>query len=244
MVHDASAGLLAGMKESSRDSLHISVSTVSPNTSRSLAADHEEHGAGFVGAPIFARPDGVRARQGSFVVGGKADLVERATPVLQTTCAVWNFGTDPGAGNVVKLCGNFLIAATIEAMSETLALAENNGVDRNAVKDMLTSTIFDCLIYKGYGQRVAERDHRPGGFALELGLKDVSLVKSVAADSNVPMPFASALHDRFLQARAQGLADFDWSAIGLLASEAAGVDVSEAKAAIQEAVDQEKADQA
>lgn len=36
---------------------------------------------------------------------------------------------------------------------------------------MLSSTIFDCLIYKGYGQRVSERDHKPGGFALELGLK-------------------------------------------------------------------------
>ena len=39
------------------------------------------------------------------------------------------------------------------------------------VMNMLSSTIFDCLIYKGYGQRVSERDHKPGGFALELGLK-------------------------------------------------------------------------
>lgn len=138
------------------------------------------------------------------------------------------------------VAGNFLIAATIESMAEALALAENNGADRDAVKDMLTSTIFDCLIYKGYGQRVAERDHLPGGFALELGLKDVNLVRNVAAKTNVPMPFASALHDRFLQARAQGMSDFDWSAIGLLASEAAGVDVSKVKADTLAAVEEEK----
>jgi hypothetical protein len=46
---------------------------------------------------------------------------------------------------------------------------------------MLNTTIFDCLIYKGYGDRVAQRSHEPGeplvgpGFQLELGLKDVTL---------------------------------------------------------------------
>ena len=86
-----------------------------------------------------------------------------------------------GAANVVKLGGNFLIASAIEAMAESLALAEANGVDRVAMMEMLNSTIFDCLIYKGYGQRVSERDHLPypdAHFALELGLKDVSLVSA------------------------------------------------------------------
>lgn len=43
-----------------------------------------------------------------------------------------------------------------------MALAEKNDVDRKIVMDLLSSTIFDCLIYKGYGQRVSDRDHRPG----------------------------------------------------------------------------------
>ena len=43
-----------------------------------------------------------------------------------------------------------MIAATIEALSEALALAETNGVDRVEVMDMLKNTIFDCLIYRGY----------------------------------------------------------------------------------------------
>lgn len=98
---------------------------------------------------------------------------------------------DAGAGNVVKLCGNFLsksfridqerkndrkeysclvslsfsasvVASSIEAISEALSLAESNGLDRVQVMSMLSSTIFDCLIYRGYGQRVSKRDHQPG----------------------------------------------------------------------------------
>lgn len=63
---------------------------------------------------------------------------------------------------MVKLCGNFLIASSIEAIAEAMALAEKNDVDRKLVMELLSTTIFDCLIYKGYGQRVSDRDHRPG----------------------------------------------------------------------------------
>ena len=70
----------------------------------------------------------------------------------------------------MKLCGNFLIASSIEAISEAMALAEKNNVDRKVVMDLLSSTIFDCLIYKGYGQRVSDRDHRPG-IILEILLR-------------------------------------------------------------------------
>ena len=79
---------------------------------------------------------------------------------------------------------------------------------------------------QGYGQRVSERDHRPGGFALTLGLKDVCLVRKAAQDADVPMPFLSTLIDRFTSAKARGRADFDWSAIGLSCAEDAGIDIS------------------
>jgi len=105
VVIDPNNGIMAGMNDTSHDSLHVSVSTVSPDTSRAMARMHEKAGHSFVGAPIFARPDGVRARQGSFVLGGDRRAVSRATPILQTTCDVWDFGEDAGAGNVVKLCG-------------------------------------------------------------------------------------------------------------------------------------------
>ncbi len=214
--------------------LHISSSTISPATSAALSAAHVSVGQGFVGAPVFARPDGVTAKQASFVMGGEEQQVDFAGSVLGTSTGLYSggssglfyFGRNPGAGNVVKLAGNFLIASTIESLAEACALAENHGVEREAVVSMLTSTIFDCLIYKGYGQRVGERDHQPGGFALDLGKKDVSLVLSAADAVQAPMPIASLLRDRFVSAQAAGWGDFDWSAIGLKVSSDAGVDVS------------------
>lgn len=213
--------------------LHVSCSTVHPDTSRSLAALHEDAGSSYVGAPIFARADGVAQRLASFCVGGAPAAVAAAVPLLEANSnGVFQFGDDPGAGNVVKICGNFLIASTIESCAEALSLAEKSGLDREDVMRMLNTTIFDCLIYKGYGDRIASRSHVPGeplvgpGFQLELGLKDVTLALDVAHTVNAPMPFASTLHDRFLASHAKGRGQMDWSAIGLAVSEDAGVDVS------------------
>jgi len=217
-------GLLAAMQPGG---LHVSCSTIAPGTARELAAEHGAQGSAYVGAPIFARPDGVTARQGSFAVGGAAAAVARARPLLETSATgVFEFGEDPGAGNVVKLCGNFLIAAAIESISESLTLAEKNGVDRVKVMEMMSSTIFDCLIYKSYGERVSKRLHdpKPTNFGLELGLKDVTLVLDTAHKSGVPMPVGSVLHDRYLQSLARGRGELDWSAIGLSVAEDAGLE--------------------
>lgn len=204
--------------------VHVSCSTVSPDTSRELARQHRSFaGASFVGAPVFARPDGVARREAYFAIGGEAPAARRAVEVLrETSSECFVLGEDPGAGNVLKLSGNFLIACAIEALAEALTLAEAGGLDREGAARILTSTIFDCVIYRGYGQRVAERDHRPGGFALDLGLKDLSLALRSAEEVRVPMPFGSVLRDRFVAAAAKGRADLDWSAIALQASEDAG----------------------
>merc|ERR1719383_5141 len=200
-------GLLHQMRS---DAVHLSCSTVSPATAREMGAAHVKHSAGgYVSAPVFARPDGMARREACIPVSGPSAAVQRCIPLLQKTAkaGVFEFGEDPGAANMVKLCGNFLIAAAIESMAESLALAEKEGVDRVKVMQMLNSTIFDCLIYKGYGQRVSERDHTPhpnAHFALELGLKDVSLVTETAAKAGCPMPIASLLKDRFISAKAHG----------------------------------------
>jgi len=212
--------------------VHISCSTVSPHTSRELAIMHEAKNAIYVGAPVFARPDGVATKNGTWLVSGNQIGVDTAMPILETTCSeVFAFGEDPGAGNVVKLCGNFMIACAIEAIGESLTLAEKNGVDREEVMRVLSSTIFDCLIYRGYGNRVSGRKHLQDtdhpGFALELGLKDVTLVLETAHKSGTPMPFGSVLHDRLLSALAKGRGQLDWSSIGLSISEDAGINVQE-----------------
>jgi len=169
-------------------------------------------------------------------VSGPAWAKALAVPALEKTASgVHDFGEDVGSANVVKLGGNFLIAAAIESLAEAAALAESHGVDREQFVSLMSSTIFDCLIYKGYGHRVANRDHFPypdAHFALDLGSKDVGLVHDTATRARCPMPIASLLKDRFVAAQNAGRGDLDWSALALRASEDAGADVSAALAAL------------
>ncbi|MDR0578918.1 MAG: NAD(P)-dependent oxidoreductase, partial [Candidatus Accumulibacter sp.] len=154
--------------------LHISMSTVSPETSRRLAEAHARRGGLFVAAPVFGRPDAAAARQLYVCVSGQNEAKARARPILEALGQrVQDFGDAPGAANLVKLSGNFMIASAIEAMAEAMALCEKNGIDRAVVNDFFTSANFACPVYKNYGRVLAGRLYEPAGFALELGMKDI-----------------------------------------------------------------------
>ncbi|HLZ49654.1 MAG TPA: NAD-binding protein [Candidatus Acidoferrum sp.] len=132
-------------------------------------------------------------------------------------------GERPSLANVVKLSGNFLIATVLESLAEVLTFARKSGVDAGALMEFLTSSLFNAPVYKVYGELIAESKHEPAGFLLPLGLKDVRLVLQAAEAVSVPMPIASVLRDRFLTAMARGNQDKDWSVIGRVAAEDAGL---------------------
>lgn len=82
------------------------------------------------------------------MISGESAGRKIAHEILSKLGNTVDYGDDVGAANVVKLCGNFLIASSIESISECLVLAEKHGVDRKSVIQLLSTTIFDCLIYK------------------------------------------------------------------------------------------------
>ncbi|MGH7880623.1 MAG: NAD-binding protein, partial [Candidatus Binataceae bacterium] len=137
--------------------------------------------------------------------------------------AVFDFGEQPGAANVAKLSGKFLIAAAIEAMAEAFAMAEKSGVDRAQVAEMLTKTLFAAPVYQRYGEMVAAKRHLPAGFKLPLGLKDVELVLKTAGAARVPMPLAGLLRERIIAGLARGREEMDWSALALGVLDDAGL---------------------
>jgi 3-hydroxyisobutyrate dehydrogenase-like beta-hydroxyacid dehydrogenase len=207
--------------------IHLSMSTVSPATARKLADLHAQHGSTYLAAPVFGRPEAAAARKLFICLSGpsgaQADK-QRVQPLLQALGqGVYDFGEDPGAANVVKLTGNFLIAAAMEAMAEAFTLAEKNGIERTKIIDMLGQTSFACPIYQNYGKTIAEERYTPAGFLLSLGLKDVNLVLQTAESAQMPMPLASLLHDRFMASVAKGRGEMDWSALALGVSEDAGL---------------------
>lgn len=220
VVHGA-GGFAAAL---GRDGLHISMSTVSSAIARRLAQVHAQHGSHYLAAPVFGRPEAAAARKLWICQSGSDEAKRRARPVLEHLGqGIHDFGSDPGAANVVKLCGNFLILAAIEAMAEALALAEKSGLERAAVSSFFGQSIFACPIYQNYGRILAARQYQPAGFKLALGMKDVRLVRESAEAAQVPMPIGSLLHERMLASLAKGREDLDWTAIELLAAEAAGL---------------------
>jgi 3-hydroxyisobutyrate dehydrogenase-like beta-hydroxyacid dehydrogenase len=204
--------------------IHISMSTIAPATSRKLAKYHAENGSIYVTAPVFGRPEAAEAKRLWVCTSGPHDAKHKIAPLLDAIGQkTFDFGEDPGAANALKLSGNFLIAAAMESMAEALAMLEKSNIDRVAAIEMLTSTLFACPVYQGYGKAIAQMRHTPAGFRLPLGLKDVELVLKAGREVHVPMPVAGIVRDHFLTSIAKGREEMDWSAFALEARDAAGL---------------------
>jgi len=204
--------------------LHLSMSTVSPQTSARLAAWQAQRGGQYVAAPVFGRPPAAAAAKMWIVQSGEEAAKVRARPLLEAMGqGLFDFGAEPGAANVVKLAGNFLIGCVLEGLAEAQALAEKNGVERKALADFLTQTIFACPVYQNYAPVIAAGRSDEVLFLLRLALKDVRLVQQIADASHTPMPFANVVRDRLTSAVAKGRGQMDWTALGLNVSEEAGL---------------------
>ena len=203
--------------------IHLSMSTISVALSKRLARAHAAAGQGFVAAPVFGRPEMAAAARLFIVAAGDPAALEACRPLLaamgQKTLPV---GSEPSAANLVKLSGNFLLAAAIEALGEAIALVGKAGIDRQAYVDLLTSTIFPAPAYQTYGDLIAEGKFEPAAFAAPLGYKDIRLTLAAADSLRVPMPLGGLLHHRFLRLLANGGDRLDWAAIGGLAAQDAG----------------------
>lgn len=206
--------------------VHVSMSTISPDTSRELSAHHQKFGVTYIAAPVFARPEAAAAKMGFVCIsGGKQIDRDRVKPVLTDAVAkqIIDFGDEPGGANVVKLIGNFMLAASIEMMGEAFTLAEKNGLPPKAVYEMLTSSIFAAPVFQNYGRIIVEQRFEPVAFRLALGLKDINLVLDTAQKSGTPMPLADLLHDRLQKSVDEGDGDLDWSAFTKQVAEDAGI---------------------
>jgi 3-hydroxyisobutyrate dehydrogenase-like beta-hydroxyacid dehydrogenase len=211
------------MENLPRNSLHVSMSTISVALATRLAAAHAQAGQRYVSAPVFGRPEMAAAAKLFIVTAGEPSAIEICQPLFQAMGqGTFTMGSEPPAANLVKLSGNFLIAAAIEALGEAVALVGKAGIDRRAYVDMLSATIFPGTAYKTYGGLIADGKFEPAAFAATLGHKDIRLTLAAAETLRVPMPLASLLRDRFLRLSAHGGDQLDWSAIGALAGQDAG----------------------
>ncbi|MBV8252162.1 MAG: NAD(P)-dependent oxidoreductase [Chitinophaga sp.] len=206
--------------------IHVSMSTISPETANDLASGHKEYGVHYVAAPVFARPEAAAAKVGNAVISGDAVAKERIKSLLQDGFAknVFDVGPKAGSANVLKLIGNFMIGGAMELMAESFVLAEKNGLDVNAAYEMLTTTLFTGPVFRNYGAMILNREFTGNpAFKASLGLKDIDLVLETARKSYTPMPIANLVHQRLLTVLSKGRRDADWVALATGAINDAGL---------------------
>ena len=205
---------------------HISVSTIGVATAKRLDEEHRRRGQTYLSAPVFGRPDAAETKKLVVVAAGPEALVKKYLPLFDAIGRhTYVAGEQPWQANLVKLCGNFMIASMMESFGETFATMRKAGVDHHLFHEIV-SEVFGSPVYMGYGAAIANEKFEPAGFALKLGLKDVRLALEAAAELQSPMPFGSILRDHFLAAMAHGQEHMDWSSVAMVPVRMAGLDTA------------------
>jgi 3-hydroxyisobutyrate dehydrogenase-like beta-hydroxyacid dehydrogenase len=213
-------GLASGLMPGA---IHLSMSTISTATASELASEHALNSQGYVAAPVFGNPEAAKARQLFIVAAGAPADVERCRPLLDSLGQkTFVIGTEPAHANLIKLLGNMMTATTLEMLGEVVAVVRKRGLDPKPFIDILTGTMFGGRAHKIYSDKIIKAAYAPG-FLMPLALKDVRLALAEAESAGAPMPSVGIVRDRMITGIARGYADLDWSALGLIAAEEAGL---------------------
>jgi len=213
-------GLASGLMPGA---IHLSMSTISTAASTAIELEHAKLDQGYVAAPVFGNPDAAQARQLYIVAAGGGYYIERCQPIFdilgQRTFVV---GHEAASANLIKLAGNALTAATLEMLGEIITLMRKRGGDAEQFMEILTGTMYGGRVHQIYGGKITAQRYEPG-FVLPLALKDVRLALAEAEAAGVPMPSVSVVRDRLIAGIARGYAELDWSALGRVAADEAGL---------------------
>jgi 2-hydroxy-3-oxopropionate reductase len=121
-------------------------------------------------------------------------------------------GTRPGAGQVVKVANQIVVAITFEAVSEALVLGFKAGVDPAKILDVLSGGLAANRIMEIRRRNFLEHDFTPG-FRIDLHHKDLGIALAAGREYEVPLP-VTAILDQMLQAlRMKGQSDPDHSVL-------------------------------
>jgi 3-hydroxyisobutyrate dehydrogenase-like beta-hydroxyacid dehydrogenase len=195
--------------------VHVNHATISPAAALELAERHARHRVGYVQAPVLGRSTVAATGALLVVVAGDPAAVESAMPTMERLGQrVWVIGTDPRMASVVKIAVNYSVANALQSITESVVLVEAAGIDPQEFVEILTHTAFSGSTHRSYGPIIAGKQYEPVGFSMALGLKDLGLAETAAADLGVTLPIAPVLHELFEAALADPrLAALDWSAV-------------------------------
>jgi 2-hydroxy-3-oxopropionate reductase len=202
-------GALSGLR---RGSLLVDSSTISPDLARRAAAACAERNVDFLDAPVTGGTWGAEKGELVFMVGGKAEVLERAKPVLEAVGKRFFLLGPNGAGQTVKLAMNLILALQVEAFSEALALVTASGVPGERLLEVMQSSMARSGVLDVKAPQILKNEF-PASFPLRLMHKDVRLALELAKQNGVTLPSGSAAYATYSAVKDASKDDPDFSAV-------------------------------
>ena len=185
-------------------SLVVDHSTISPHSTREIAARLNAREVHMLDAPVSGGSEGAANGTLSIMIGGDADQVERAMPYLQSMGKTITHVGEQGAGQMTKLVNQILVVGNTLAMSEALLFAQAGGLDLEKALSAVSGGAAGSWMLTSRGPQILERDFRPG-FTIDLQQKDLRLALEAADKLGVPTLVTNIVFDLYRTLQTRGL---------------------------------------
>ncbi|WP_193552880.1 MULTISPECIES: 3-hydroxyisobutyrate dehydrogenase [Xanthomonas] len=209
-------GILAQIPDGA---LVIDCSTIAPVSARKVADVARARGLAMLDAPVSGGTAGAAAGTLTFIVGGDANVLERARPVLEAMGKnIFHVG-DNGAGQVAKLCNNMALGVIMAATGEALALGVAQGLDPAVLSQMMAVSTGRswatevCNPWPGVLPNAPASRGYSGGFGNDLMLKDLGLVAESAVQAGVSIPLGELARNLYAMNSMAGNGALDFSSV-------------------------------
>lgn len=190
---------------------HVSLSTISVALSERLTAEHRSRGQHFVAAPVFGRPNVAAEGKLWIALAGEDAAIEIVRPLLGSISRGYTIvGSEPKQAHALKLGGNFMITAMVQALSEAFVFAEAQGFDPHVFLETVNSALFQSPFYAAYGKVMLQPPEHPGA-TVALGIKDTRLLRESARAVETRLPLADHLAGMLRVAAESGMLREDWA---------------------------------
>lgn len=216
---DGPDGLLAGLAPLDRPRLVV-MSTTSPAQITALAADLAGHDVALVDAPMSGGDKGAQEATMSIMAGGAQQDIDAVMPVLHVIGGTVVHMGATGAGALMKLCNQVVVAGTLAATAEALAMAESGGLDPRAAATILQGGLASSAVLDLKGAHFLDREYTPGGSASNQ-LKDLRYGLDTFVNHGDVSPVTALLTQLFLEVERRGWGDQDHSVVRELYAPAA-----------------------
>jgi len=192
-------GLAAG-------SIHIDMSTISPDVTRECSAAFAKEGRIFLDGPISGSPVTVKAGQASIMIGGDKAAFERVKDMLTAIGPKVSYIGPSGMATTMKISVNLLLMVEIICFGEAVALAEKGGVDRTAAVDAILKSVAASPVIGYRGPFILEGNMPAKPLAdVTLQQKDMVLALDLARKLGQPTPLAAAANEMMNACRGLGI---------------------------------------